>query len=455
MISLKRIATSILLAGWAIAALASAGLAQVSPEGPPRTPWVDASSSRTQWEQRSTKGWQARQTAAQKRSTLSEAPPWPTVAQRSMPPTSSGGPAAAPQQPATGGAPAVQGPDAAYQNIELIPPGTPEVTQSPGAYPAPSGVPYPGAMNGPGYPAGNCVSGSCFDGGGAVCGACGTACGGTCGWGPGAYWGPPPFQWIRNVSVFGGVHGFKGPVDFGLNGNFGIHEGADWGGPLGDPWGTGMQVGFEATHSNFQGHEVVGDGNARFDNGDRDQLFFTAGLFRRALYGGFQGGISFDYLHDAYYYTADLKQVRVEFSAVWPGWREIGFWGAFGVGDDRVVVPNVNAFTLQPLDQFNFFYRQYFRNGGEGRLWVGFTGQNDFLFGGDLWIPLGTHWAVENNFTFMVPNEAGQAGQREESWGLNVQLVWYPGCSARASRNNAFRPLLRVADNSVFMVHRQ
>ena len=468
MYCLKRMATSVLLGGWAIVALGPAGFAQVSSQVAPSTLWPEASSSRAEWEQRSTKGWRARRAAsAQGRAELSEAPPWPTTARRSTPWTGTGGASMASQQPGASGAPVIEAPDTAYEDFDLTPPAMPEAPQAPGAYQGPSGGPYPGpypgpdpgaaygaGSYGPGYPAGSCVSGGCFDPCGSPCGGCGSPCGGACGWGPGAFWGHSPLRWLRNVSVFGGVHGFKSPADWGLNGNFGIHEGADWGGPLGDPWGTGMQVGFQAAHSNFQGHQVVGDGTAAFDPGDRDQLFFTAGLFRRNLCGGLQGGIAFDLLHDVYYYNADLKQVRVELSAVWPDWREIGFWGAVGVGDDQVVVPAVNVFTLQAMDQFNFFYRQYFRNGGEGRLWVGFTGQNDFIFGGDLWIPLGTHWAVQNNFSFMIPNEAAAAGQQEETWGLTIQLVWYPGCSARASRNNPFRPLLRVADNTVFMLDR-
>ncbi len=312
-------------------------------------------------------------------------------------------------------------------------------------------------------------------------------------WGPGAYWGYPLFYGLfRDLTFFGGGHAFKGPVDGGINANFGLHEGVNFSGPLGDPWGGGFQIGFQAVHSNFRGYarriydgtlgatpvsepplEVPTNGawaqhSFIVSNGDRDQLFFTAGLFRRAPMGGLQWGVVFDLMHDAYYYTADLKQLRAELSLVWPGWREIGFWGAFGVGNERVTdqfryrrqdnqqeATYQLDFTLEPTDQFNFFYRQYLSNGGEGRLWIGFTSNSDFLFGGDLWIPLSDCFALQQSFNVLFPKETGEATQREQAWSMMIQLVWYPGRSARAGQCNLFRPLFGVADNSTFMVDRK
>jgi len=312
-------------------------------------------------------------------------------------------------------------------------------------------------------------------------------------WAPGAYWGYPLFYGLfRDLSLFGGAHAFKGPLDSGINANFGLHEGVNYSGPLGDPWGGGFQIGFQAVHSNFRGYaRRIYDGSLAgapvseppldvppngawaqhsfiVTNGDRDQLFFTAGLFRRAPMGGLQWGVVFDLMHDAYYYTADLKQIRAELSLVWPGWREIGFWGAFGVGNERVTDQFTYRrqdtqqeatyqldFTLEPTDQFNFFYRQYFSNGGEGRLWIGFTGNTDLLFGGDLWIPLSEHFALENSFNILFPKETGEATHREHAWSVMIQLVWYPGRSARASQCNIFRPLFGVADNTSFMMDRK
>lgn len=255
---------------------------------------------------------------------------------------------------------------------------------------------------------------------------------------------------LRNFSLFAGVHGFKGPVDQGHNGNFGFHEGINYGAPLGDPWGMGYQLGIRGVHSNFSGDNV---GEARCD--DRDQVFFTGGLFHRAVCGGLQWGIAFDLLRDSYYEKSDLNQIRVEVSMVGTGCREIGFWGAFGTKNDEIDACDDEQLvtTFKQTDLYAFFYRRHFSGGGEGRFWVGFTGQRDTLFGGDIRVPLGSSWALQNSFNYLIPEEdRGAEGLGEESWSVSLQLVWYPGRSARCVRDNPSHPLFGVADNSVFMV---
>jgi hypothetical protein len=254
--------------------------------------------------------------------------------------------------------------------------------------------------------------------------------------------------WLRNLSLFAGVQGFKGPVDLGQNGNFGFHEGLNFGAPLGGFRGVGYQVGFQATQSNLSGSVFE-------PNGSRDQTFLTAGLFRRATCGGFQWAAAFDLMHDRHYYgKSDLQQVRFEAAFVRPGVREIGFWGAFGTGDDTVTYGQ-NTDTIEPTSLYTFFYRKYLNSGGQGRLWVGFTGQGDGLLGGDLRMPIGHSWAVESNFNYLSPKQGkGSTGFAQESWGTMVQLVWYPGRSARCVAEDPYNPILNVADNSVFMVDR-
>lgn len=335
-------------------------------------------------------------------------------------------------------------------NIEIIPPGRPI-----GPSPMENGISgyevqgAPGQGPGPGWQGcatcGGAGCDDCYDTG------CGGNCGGNCGVGygpcglPWLGWGGHP-GWLRNFSIFAGVHGFKGPLDLGLNGNFGIHEGINFGGPLGGPCGIGYQVGFQAVHSNFSGPGGgLGSG--------RDQTFFTAGIFRRALCGGLQWGVALDLLHDSYYETANLKQIRAEVALVRAGCREIGFWGAFGAADDAFILNQQTTIALEPTDLFAFFYRRHFSGGGQGRFWAGTTGNGDGLLGADCTIPLGTSWALENNFSYLIPKEEARAGgQQEESWSVMIQLVWYPGRPARCVLENPYHPLMSVADNSVFMV---
>ncbi len=497
---LIRTVSGMLFGAWAVLALAGDLAAQTHPA----TPWASVQAGVSP-ATAGTGGWHAKGAS---RTTAAAQPtqptPWPAAPQpMSAWPTD--GVRVAQQNPAAGrsGPPAPpNGPDTGLDEYPDLSSGAPpaqsapqpmvqapaDATMMPGTgYPpeapvASNGYPYEVA---PGYPGGSVMAGTSFDGMCDPYGACGPygdPCGNPCQWAPGAFWGHhPPIGWLRDLSLFAGAHGFKGPVDGGQNGNFGIHEGVNWSSPLGDPWGVGFQIGFQAVHSNFQGYSLrlqdlnplempaggVETQTIVVPKGDRDQTFFTAGLYRRAPMGGLQWGIAFDMMHDSYYYTADVKQMRAELSAVWPGWREIGFWGAFGVGSERVtetftyrVVGGGDQsvdmdFTLEPTDQFNFFYRQYFQTGGEGRMWAGFTGNSDFVFGGDVWLPLATHWAIETSANVLIPRETGEARQREQAWSVMTQVVWYPGRTARASRGYPFRPVFGVADNSVFLVDRQ
>ena len=295
---------------------------------------------------------------------------------------------------------------------------------------------------------------------GNACNSCGTDCD-TCLPGCGQGCGPCSQLWnqcasgfARRVTFFAGVHGFKGPVDQGANGNFGFHEGLNLGMPLGDPWGIGFQAGVQAVHSNFSGDQVVG---AR--SNDRDQVFLTTGLFRRPSCGGLQWGVVFDFLHDTYYDSADLAQIRTEISLARPDHREIGFWGAFGGGEDDITFIQNGALTtspVEPIDVYALFYRRHFSGGGQGRGWVGLTNESDTIFGGEITVPLGTSWALENNFTYMLPKEGrGTGSQQEECWSVMMQLVWYPGRHAACVNKSPYQPLLGVADNTWFLTGRR
>jgi hypothetical protein len=306
---------------------------------------------------------------------------------------------------------------------------------------------------------GNC--GSC----GSDCGDCGCGDCGDCGdcdcpWlAPCGGWGP------RNLAIFAGINGFKGPRDRGGNGNFGFTEGVNWGAPLGDPWGCGYQLGFAALQDNLSGYQlgtpVDGTNQSSIVTADRHQYFFTAGVFNRAECGGWQWGVAFDLLHDTYYESSDLKQIRTETGYLINECSEIGYSGAYGVGGDKVQTyyslngrtSVVNAF-LNPTDQFVVYFRRHFQNGGEGRIWGGLTGYSDGLFGADSWVPLGGSWALQNTFNYLIPKQGkGEAGgQVNESWSLAINLVWYPGRSTKCLGTSCYRPVLNVADNSLFMV---
>jgi hypothetical protein len=253
------------------------------------------------------------------------------------------------------------------------------------------------------------------------------------------------------------VDGFKGPLDRGHNGNFGVNEGLNLARPLGDPWGCGYQVGANFVQSDFSGAPIFSSLGDNAEAPFRKQYFATAGVFRRTQCRGFQWGVAYDYLHDIYYQNANMQQIRSESGYVLDQTYEIGYFGAYGVGGDtdRVKVSGTNG-RLNPTDMYALYIRRNFENGGDGRLWVGATGNGDGLLGVDLWVPLGKGFALENRINYLIPQPGRDNGniQTNESWGLLVQLVWYPGQNAKCQQQNPYRPMFNVADNSLFMVNR-
>ncbi len=445
----RQVALAAMLGAWAAIVLPSYVRAETSSNG---KTWT-VRSTRDYWEQQVLRGG-ARHPAASIPATAE-----PAMVDRQAA-------AWAPAEPALPEPP--MAPDA-----EVLPPAEPETEAAPGAEmmlgemeTIPKGQSLAPLPDDAGYYApGPSAMGGC-ELGGASCGAC--YADGSCGecYGDGAYgpcsgywgfrgacaaWYHRHCWWVRNLSLFAGVHGFKGPADLGRNGNFGFHEGLNWGAPLGDPFGIGFQLGAQAAHSNFSGDQTA----SSITTADRNQIFFTGGLFRRRLCGGMQWGVVFDLLYDTYHGDATLGQIRTEASLAFSGCREIGYSGAYGVNDDTLTYGNArNRLTepLSPTDTFTLFYRRYFSGGGRGRLTAGVSGNGDALVGADCTVPLGTSWALENNFLYLAPKEGGQAGQREETWSVSISLVWYPGREAASVFTNPFHPMFNVADNSQFLL---
>jgi hypothetical protein len=329
---------------------------------------------------------------------------------------------------------------------EEIPPGTPIEPVIEGSVFSEGGTRVHGGCSSCGQIGGN-LEGDC-DG----CGSCGeTACGDQCDLGWEVFDGScGPF--LRGLSVFAGVDGFKGPLDRGRNGNFGVNEGLNLARPLGDPWGCGYQIGANFVQSDFSGASVVTTDNYKIYAPMRKQYFATAGIFQRAQGRGVQWGVAYDFMHDIYFNNANLQQIRTQTGYVLDDVYEIGYYGAYGVATDT---DRVVDGKLDPTDMFVFYIHRNFENGGDGRIWAGATGNGDGLLGADLWVPLGNGFALENRINYMIPKQGqGENALTRESWGLIVQLVWYPGQNAKCQQQNPYRPLFNVADNSLFMVDR-
>jgi hypothetical protein len=454
MVFCRMFSWGVMLGAWALVALPSGAVAQSSSGATPKV-----YTTKDYWEQSVLRRGPATHAGPTQTPVSSRTPqPWSPV--RPKQPWAQVETVSEAVQPDAAMLPVPEG-DLVLQGADQLPDIVPDSAPMP-ADEAYTGEAYPDEAY---YEPGGCAT--C--GAGEPCGTCGP-CDGGCGVGCSSFgycsagWGGPECVWqgwwhrhccwVRNLYLFAGVHGFKGPADQGRNGNFGFHEGLNWGAPLGGPWGLGYQLGMQAVHSNFSGDQA----DTVVRTADRNQIFFTGGLFRRALCGGWQGGVVFDLLHDDYYGTADLRQIRTESALVFSGCREIGFWGNFGVGDDAFEF-DLQDRLLQPIgpnDTYSLFYRRHFSGGGQGRGWVGLSGNGEAVLGADCTIPLGTSWALENNFIYLIPKEGhGDGGQQDETWSVSIQLVWYPGRQASRVFQNPFQPLFSVADNSHFLLDRR
>jgi hypothetical protein len=280
-----------------------------------------------------------------------------------------------------------------------------------------------------------CASGNCGD-----CGSCGEVCDpcDTCvDWYPG-----------KDLTLFAGVHGFKSAVDDGQNGNFGFQEGVNWSSPFWNMAGIGFQAGFQAMQSDF--HPTA------FFTEDRSQYFLTTGFFRRQMCDhGWQWGLVYDYLMDEFAEDFDVGQIRGELSYLFRG-HELGYWFASGASDDVPGADSTTGISLyETVDMHAFFYRRRLTNGGEGRLWAGFTEESDGLFGGDLRVPLACDWDVTAAFNYLRPqDDATAAGPFPEAWNIGINLVWYV-CpqGAMQAGGSRYRPLFNVADNGTLIVN--
>jgi hypothetical protein len=263
-----------------------------------------------------------------------------------------------------------------------------------------------------------------------------------------------PRHRIEETSLFLGPQGFKGPLDFGRNGNFGTHEGVNFAGQFGRWLGLawldiGYQVGATFVQSDFSGNSVFGS-----QSKERDQQFITSGLYRRAFHGqGFQFGAVYDYLHDNYYFKYNVGQVRAELSYLTCCGHEIGFWGAFHARRGQAFLPGAaTPSTLQTIDMYNLFYRYNFRDGSQSRIWAGGTGNKGGVLGADFRVVLANRWDLMGAVNYLIPAQGGGTlGAAHEAWGMGMNLVWYPGRRPRGNHNSPYRALFTPADNSTLI----
>lgn len=251
---------------------------------------------------------------------------------------------------------------------------------------------------------------------------------------------------IQELSLYGGVHGFKGPYDRERDsGNFGFQEGFNIGAKV-PVTKYGYQVGYQAVESQLNGDKDTNIGNPF------TQQFFTAGFFKRNR-NGFQFGAAWDWLHDDRWGAQDFEQLRGEASFVECGVHEFGFAGTVHLNNVRIFNDQVSFTTYQATDRYTLFYRLHGRQGGEGRVFAGLTDDADGIIGADASLPVHKYWSLNTGFTYLIPDDhGGTIGASQEAWNLGINLVWHWKGHGRKCYSNPYRPLFDVADNGSLIV---
>jgi hypothetical protein len=259
-----------------------------------------------------------------------------------------------------------------------------------------------------------------------------------------APWSCGEYMTQGHFSVFGGVQGYKGGGNLGLDGSFGFNEGVNVGLPIPLFPGTGLgcQVGFRALQSNLS--------SSSFTFEQRNQTFFTTGIFRRVPYG-LQGGIAFDLMKDEWYDDLNLGQIRGEIGWKLPCQHEWGYYFAAGDSGDDTASPLINGRIDRwtPVDFHSFYYRRRLSwcPGGTARFYTGFSSDQDGLVGAESYMPINRRWAVNTSFAYLIPDESSSdSGNANETWNLAIGLVW----SWNGHCEYQYRPLFDVADNGSF-----
>ena len=271
------------------------------------------------------------------------------------------------------------------------------------------------------------------------------------------------WRWYRDLNASIGTAGFQSAPDLGLIGNFGFSESLNWAMPLWNAFGIGWQLGVRGVQTNFNSTSIVANGQTLLNNTPRNQVFVTTGVFTRAFEGrGLQGGIAWDYLSDNWYDDVEMAQVRGEVSYVFGSW-EAGFWGTGNVRDSDGIFSRRNrkAITADSVDIYAAFYRLYFGDANELKIWGGGTGSQEGILGTYLRAPMNRSLALEGAFTYLMPGPSQTvslhnspdtyATYTDAAWNVSVNLVFYPACRSRRGLASPYRPLFEVADNGTLI----
>ena len=255
--------------------------------------------------------------------------------------------------------------------------------------------------------------------------------------------GPIPLTFgmgfFDNLTWFSDVTTFKTELNSGA-GTLGFGEGINWSIPV-TPQGTiTAQYGVRAVQGEM------------FFPTSRNQLFMTAGLFKRLDILPVHYGAAIDWLQDrSQLGTAKMRQMRAEVSARTRRNLEFGFMGAFDVFRDRAT-PSALGEEVIAQDYYLLFARKHLESGGHAELRGGLTSRGDIMFSAFGEKALCDRLAVTGGVSLLAPTEGrSEEGYYRESWTMSLGVVLYFRGGAINRQVNLYRPLFDVAGNNSFL----
>lgn len=268
---------------------------------------------------------------------------------------------------------------------------------------------------------------------------------------------PSSQSWCEELTLFAGLDGSKQPQDFGVNANLGGHVHFNWGLPVSDHLGIGVQVGSTliATDNAVQVYELLGEQTTRVQN------YNTIGLFQR-FDGGFAWGFVYDWLNEDSFDNFSLSQWRLRGSWDVSHRDQIGVTANLRGDSDRGVFngPTAVPVTLRPINQGNLYWRHWWQSGVQTTSWIGIAeehGENNvavgpapsfdesLLIGADILAPLNRYFALYGETNIIFPADTGTVD-------AFMGLRFFPGGNSRRARRGRYAPLLPVATPTNFSV---
>ena len=261
-------------------------------------------------------------------------------------------------------------------------------------------------------------------------------------------------DWLRNLTLFGGIDGSKQPQDFGVNANLGLQGNLNTAVMLHEDSGLSLQAGtgIVASQNAVQVYELLGEAT------NRTQSYTTLGLFQKSD-SGFLWAVAHDFLVEDSYDTFVLSQWRGRVGFDVNPCDQLGMTVQMrGLNDSGLF--NGGPVSLRTINQGSVYWRHVWESRTQTTIWLGLAdghGENNAAFGpapaqdtvpligADFLAPLNDHFALYGETNLIMPADTGTVD-------AFLGFQWFPGGGAFNARQSRTAPVFSVASPTTMSV---